>query len=133
MANSVFVVGQLIQEPFQFKSLSEKLDTVQSGRPCPDFPDLTAMHKDKSQDYIRHFQTSQYSKTQWTAGSSKLNKLFCWPCLLFASEQTVWSNNGYDDLNNFHNAIQKHEKIKVTHFFIAAIENIWNFSNRHPA
>jgi hypothetical protein len=85
---------------------------VQSGRPCPDLPDLTATHKDKSQDNIRHFQTSQYSKTQWIAGSSKLNKLFCWPCLFFASEQTVWSNNGYDNLNNLHNAIQKHKKSK---------------------
>jgi hypothetical protein len=89
MANSVCVIEQLIQEQFRFKSLNEKLDIVQSGRPCPDFPDLTATRKDKSQDYIRHFQTSQYSKTQWIAGSSKLNRLFCWPCLLFASEQTV--------------------------------------------
>jgi hypothetical protein len=56
MANSVCVIEQLIQEPFRFKSLNEKLDIVQSGRPCPDLPDLTATHKDKSQDYIRHFQ-----------------------------------------------------------------------------
>jgi hypothetical protein len=113
MANSVCVIEQLIQESFRFQSLNEKLDIVQSGRPCPDLPDLTATHKDKSQDYIRHFQTSQYSKTQWIAGSSKLNKLFSWPCLLFASEHTVWSNNGYDNLNNLHNAIQKHEKSKA--------------------
>jgi hypothetical protein len=106
------VIEQLIQEPFRFESLNEKLDIAQSGRPFPDLPDLTATHKDKSQDYIQHFHTSQYSKTQWTAGSSKLNNLFCWPCLLFASEQTVWSNNGYDNLNNLHNVIQKHEKSK---------------------
>jgi hypothetical protein len=112
MANSVCVIGQLIQEPFRFKSLNEKLHIVQSGRPCPDLPDLTATHKDKSQDYIRHFQKPQYSKTQWIAGSSKLNKLFCWPCLLFGSEQTVWYNNDYDNLNNLHNAIQKYEKSK---------------------
>jgi hypothetical protein len=31
---------------------------------------------------------------------------------LFASEQPAWSNNGYDTLNNLHNAIQKHEKSK---------------------
>ena len=112
MANSVCVIEQLIQEPFRCKSLNEKLDIVQSGRPCPDLLSFTATHKDKSQGYIRHFQTSQYSKTQWIRGSSKLNKLFCWPCLLFASEQTVCSNNGYDNLNNLHNAIQKHEKSK---------------------
>jgi hypothetical protein len=59
MANSVCVIEQLIQEQFRFNSLNEKLDIVQSGRPCPDLPDLTAMHKAKSQDYIWHFQTSQ--------------------------------------------------------------------------
>jgi hypothetical protein len=32
--------------------------------------------------------------------------------LFFASEQTVWSNNGYDNLNNLHSAIQKHKKSK---------------------
>jgi hypothetical protein len=112
MANSICVIKQLVQKPFQFKSFYEKLDIVHFGRPCPDLPDLTATHKDKSQDYIRHFQTSQHSKTQWISGSSKLKKLFCWPYLLFASEQTVWSNNGYDSLNNLHNAIQKHEKSK---------------------
>jgi hypothetical protein len=85
MANSVCVIEQLIQEPFRFKSLNEKLDIVQSGRLCPDLPDRTATHKDKSQDYIRHFQMSQCSKMQWIAGSSELNELFCWPCLLFAS------------------------------------------------
>jgi hypothetical protein len=85
---------------------------VQSGIPCPDLPSFTATHKVKSQGYNRHFQMSQYSKTQWITGSSKLNELFCWPHLLFVSEQTVWSNNGYDNLNNLHNAIQKHEKSK---------------------
>jgi hypothetical protein len=49
---------------------------------------------------------------QWITGSSKLNKLFCWPCLLSASEQTVWSNNGYDNLNNLHNDIKNLEKLK---------------------
>jgi hypothetical protein len=93
------VIEQLIQGPFRCKSLNEKLDIVQSGRPCPDLPSLTATHNDKIQGCIRHFQTSQNSKMQRIAGCSKLNKLFCWSCL-----------NGYDNLNNLHNAIQKHEK-----------------------
>jgi hypothetical protein len=73
---------------------------------------LTLQQRTKTKVNIRHFQTSQYSKTQWIAGSSKLNKLFCWPCLLFASEQTVRSSSGYDSLNNLHNVIQKYEKSK---------------------
>jgi hypothetical protein len=53
-------------------------------------------------------------KTQWITGLSKLMKLFCWPCLLFASEQSVWANSGYDNLINLHNAIQEHEKSSHT-------------------
>ncbi|KAJ4433006.1 hypothetical protein ANN_15263 [Periplaneta americana] len=76
----------------------------------------TNAHKDKGKEYTRHFQASQYQKTQWIAGSAKLNKLFCWPCLMFSKEETVWSKNGYDNLNNLHNAINKHEKSQA-HIF----------------
>lgn len=79
-------------------------------------PDLSATHKDKGKEYIRHFQKSQYEKTEWLAGSTKLNKLFCWPCLMIAKEVTVWSENGYSNLNNLHNAISKHEKSQA-HIF----------------
>lgn len=36
------------------------------------------------------------------SSSMKLNKLFCWPCLLFrhANDKGVWSKTGYNDLNH---------------------------------
>lgn len=36
-----------------------------------------------------------------------LNKLFYWPCLSFSLEKSVWSDKGYDNLNNSHMAILK--------------------------
>ena len=58
---------------------------------------------------VRHFQINWYKKKKWLTGSAKLNKLFCWPCLLFNLEKIVWNEKGYDDLNNQHMSILKHE------------------------
>ncbi|KAJ4449671.1 hypothetical protein ANN_01075 [Periplaneta americana] len=116
MGDSLCPIEQLLKHPFRLHSLQEKLNIILSDRPCPEMPTLFAAHKDKGKDYTRHFQASRYQKTQWIAGSAKLNKLFCWPCLMFSKEETVWSKNGYDNLNNLHNAINKHEKSQ-THIF----------------
>lgn len=35
------------------------------------------------------------------------NKLFCWSCLLFSSEQSLWNKESYN-LNNLTNAVIKH-------------------------
>ena len=59
---------------------------------------------------IRHFQTNWYKKKKWLTGSAKLNKLFCWPCLVFNLEKVVLNEKGYDDLNNLHISIRKHER-----------------------
>ncbi|KAL4154101.1 hypothetical protein QTP88_001934 [Uroleucon formosanum] len=78
--------------------------------PCPVIPNLTSVHKDKKREYIRHFNTSQYDNTIWLTGSSVLNKLYCWPCLLFSTENGVWSKVGFDNLNTLTVAICRHEK-----------------------
>ena len=38
--------------------------------------------------------------------------MYCWPCLLFSKDNTIWSSSsrGYNDLNNLHTAIARHEK-----------------------
>ena len=38
--------------------------------------------------------------------------MYCWPCLLFSKDDSVWSSpyRGYNDLNNLHTAISRHEK-----------------------
>lgn len=37
---------------------------------------------------------------------------------MFSKEETVWSKNGYDNLNNLHNAINKHEKSQAYIFSV---------------
>ncbi|KAF0715097.1 zinc finger MYM-type protein 1-like [Aphis craccivora] len=104
------VISDLISKPFSRRSFSEKNEIIKIGRPCPIIPNLTSVHKDKKREYIRHFNTSQYDNTIWLTGSSVLNKLYCWPCLLFSTENGVWSKVGFDNLNTLTVAICRHEK-----------------------
>ncbi|XP_035205067.1 zinc finger MYM-type protein 1-like [Stegodyphus dumicola] len=54
-----------------------------------------------------------YEKFKWLIGCSELNKLYCWPCLLFVvieKDKNIWTKQGYSDLNPLHEAAKKHEK-----------------------
>ncbi|XP_046859028.1 uncharacterized protein LOC124452512 [Xenia sp. Carnegie-2017] len=96
------------------ETFSEKREIVEGGRPTPELQGLHTTSKRSGKVFIRSFQTSNYDKYKWLAGSSKLNKLFCWPCLLFNStDKTVWCKKGYDDLANLCNAVNRHEKTKT--------------------
>lgn len=50
------------------------------------------------------------------------NKLYCWACLLFLRENSLWNcvNRRYDDLSNLYSAISRHEKLHIhkTHLLI---------------
>ena len=71
---------------------------------------LTATIKIKTSNAVRHFQNSYYQKYLWICACKKLNKIFCWPCILFSLEKNIWTKDGYSNLNNFYNAVNKHEK-----------------------
>lgn len=49
-------------------------------------------------------------------GSGKRNKLFCWTCLIFQTneKEKVWSTIGYTDLNHLHEKIPEHE-LSISH------------------
>ncbi|XP_022160087.1 zinc finger MYM-type protein 1-like [Myzus persicae] len=104
------LIEHLLENEFHLKNVDEKLTIVKNGRPCPEIPKLTSNHKEKNKVYIRHFNISNYLNTPWLTGSAKLNKLFCWPCVLFTREKNVWSHSGFVNLNNLTNGIQKHER-----------------------
>ena len=107
------LVESLLSRPFGSRRFSEKKEIVERGRPTPEIPDLHTTSKRGSKVFVRSFQTSNYEKYKWLAGSTKLNKLFCWPCLLFnPTDNTVWNKKGYSDLGNLSNAISRHEKTK---------------------
>ena len=54
----------------------------------------------------RRFNNAWYNKCEWLTGSHKRQKLFCWPCLLFSTEYTVWSKKGFADLKNVSRCIK---------------------------
>ena len=41
-----------------------------------------------------------------------LNKLYCWPCVLFCKDWNSWTSTGYCDLNSLCNAIQGHARLE---------------------
>ena len=105
------VIQDLIKKPFSFQSFSEKQEIVKKDRPCPSLTGLCSKHKDKKQEYVRHFQTVQYKKTSWLAGCNVKERLFCWPCLLFGVDRTsVWTKDGFSNLNVLSVSISRHEK-----------------------
>jgi hypothetical protein len=109
--DNLCVIEHLIKVPFNRRSYNEKLELVKMKRPTPEVK-LFLEVKEKHREYVRHFTSSSYDKWKWLCGSSKLSKLFCWPCLLFSREANVWSNEGFTNMNSFRTAVQRHDKSK---------------------
>ena len=103
-------IEEILKKSFSCRTFNEKRDIVTAGRPMPELPDLKFKHREKGREYFRYFNVNQYEKTNWLTGSCRLNRLYCWPCLLFCTEQNVWNKEGYNNLNNLSNAISKHER-----------------------
>ena len=60
--------------------------------------------------FVRHFQSSNYERYQWLTGSEKHCKLYCWECLLFASDRFgVWSHTGFANLSCLTKAATRHQ------------------------
>ena len=109
-ATDACVIDDLLLNPFSRRSIDEKKDIVRKGKPCPRLQNLKTKHKEKNKEYVRSFNTCHYTKIHWLTGCEKINKLFCWPCLLFSSDQGVWSHIGFDNLNTLTLATTRHEK-----------------------
>ena len=63
----------------------------------------------------RAFQVRWYDQHDWLCASSSLERLYCWPCLLFQPRQNQsWTDGGY---NNFKNILSdgKAHSITVRH------------------
>lgn len=74
---------------FSKPSFQSKVEVINKGRPVPD---LKGLHQTTGQKKItRNFQRDWYSKKEWLCGCALKNRLFCFPCLLFAiSSDNVW-------------------------------------------
>ena len=102
-------VDSIINKPFSNRSFSEKLEIVASDKPTPKLISLTTKHKSKTREFVRHFSEFSYKNIHWLTGCDIRSKLFCWPCLLFSTENTVWTKVGFSDLNHL---VQQQKNMK---------------------
>lgn len=67
--------------------------------------------KSKTRDFKRTFKSDGYEKNDWICGCSMTNRLFCFPCLLFArvAAEPCWTKTGVTDLSHLTQKIKKHE------------------------
>lgn len=103
------VVCSLVNRGFQHYSFEEKRQIISTGRPTPVLKDLTK----KTKSYLRHFKKENYNKCEWLTGCDKKSVLFCWPCILFSTEKSLWNKSGFCDLNNLHKLIKRHSCSKA--------------------
>ena len=58
--------------------------------------------------YNVHFKQSWFTEYLWLCSTVVLQKLFCWPCLLFSNKVNVWNREGFADLLNIILSLHKH-------------------------
>jgi hypothetical protein len=61
---------------------------------------------------FRSFNVTWYKQHSWLSGSYYLEKLFCWPCIIFRHIKSVWSTEGHCDFKNLPRCAQRHELSK---------------------
>ena len=79
------LVADLLSRPFSRRTFQEKLDIVKKGRATPKLASLLQPGK----GFVRHFQSTNYERYHWLTGSEEHRKLYCWECLLFATDRHV--------------------------------------------
>ena len=96
------IISQLLEKSFAARTVGEQKDILQHKKPLPRLRVRTGR-------WI--FQEEWYAKKEWLCGSSNLQRLFCWPCLLFCPGKLImWTRNGYADMHSFLSDCKKHER-----------------------
>jgi hypothetical protein len=96
----------LQKRPFMTLTFDEK---IKNYRTTPQIRELKIDTESKWQNaFTRHFLPHLYETAPWLCCCSQLNKLFCWPCILFSKEKTTCTTSGYNDLHNFHKSEKRH-------------------------
>ncbi|XP_077597993.1 zinc finger MYM-type protein 1-like [Stigmatopora nigra] len=100
------LVADLLSKPFSRRTYQEKLDIIRNGRTTPKLASLSQTGK----GFVRHFQSTNYERYPWLTGSEEHCKLYCWECLLFATDGNgVWSNTGFVNLTCLTKAATRHQ------------------------
>ena len=96
------IICELIEKPFSVRTVGEQKEILQHKKPQPKLGPRTADHQ---------FQGDWYAKKEWLCGSTNLQRLFCWPCLLFApGKSQTWTRQGCADMLSFLSDCRKHER-----------------------
>lgn len=101
---------------FSQLTLQEKLTIKEKGRPVPNLNLVqTTMCKGKARNRI--FNKDVYSKYGWACGCELTNRIYCFPCLMFACDKDkssdTWTKSGFCDLGHLKQKMDKHEQSKM--------------------
>lgn len=104
-------VEYLLNISFSTLSPVQKIEIKNEGRPTPNL-NISQITKSKSREFKRNFNCDIYKKHEWLCGCPKVNRLFCFPCILFSrkSGDNNWVQNGINDLAHLSLKIKMNEK-----------------------
>lgn len=106
-------VQELKSTNFFRLTIEQKLNIKNYGRPLP-LIKLVQNSKCRGKEVNRKFNSDVYDKFEWVCGCDITNRLYCFPCLLFASEKDgTWTKSGCGDLAHLKQKLTKHANSKI--------------------
>ncbi|KAF2905735.1 hypothetical protein ILUMI_00448 [Ignelater luminosus] len=104
------IVSSLLETPFRIRNDEDKRRILNCGRPIhPLDISIQKQIKKTGKSYNIAFKNSWFTDASWLCSSQNLQKLFCWPCLLFSTKNKVWNKEGFGDFYNVMRSLHKHE------------------------
>ena len=109
------IIITLLEREFLQHNEDEQKQILIKGRPTPEIPNLYDTVEKNGNTFVRTFKSTSYVKVEWLCGSSKLNKLFCWTCLLYSkdADRNRAFCRGFTDILRLMSAVVTHEKSQI--------------------
>lgn len=103
------VVCVLLETPFSRWKDEDRKELLNCGRPTESLQICGRKEvKHSGKAYSLTFKRSWFMEFPWLCSSPTLQKLFCWPCLLFSNKSNVWNREGFASLLNITRSLHKH-------------------------
>lgn len=98
---------------FSELTYQEQLMVIHEGRPTPELS-VEYMSATSGIIYKKQFDSEVYSRNSWICGCNRKDAFFCFPCVLFANDESVklWSKIGFKQLICLDGTITQHENYK---------------------
>lgn len=81
-------VDNLLSAPFSSRTLEEKIQIKELGRPTPNLNLSQKAKGGKNSEYTRQFNRKIYGLYSWLCGYEVRNAFFCFPCLLLGNSDS---------------------------------------------